>query len=155
MIEVPSLVDSPAQAAAMIPLLIPRQAIATEMGPAIREVFAALGAQGLRPAGPWFCYHRRLDPEYFDFEVSVPVDGMVVDSGRVRAGLRPAARVAGTVMRGAYEQLHAAWPALDRWVAEQGLRARGDFWEVYRIGPESSADPADWRTELNRVLIVD
>lgn len=155
MIEAPSLVDSPAQVTAMIPLLIPRQAIATEMGPAIQELFAVLGAQGLRPAGPWFCYHRRLDPERFDFEVSVPVDSIVIDSGRVRAGLRPAASVARTVMRGAYEQLHAAWPVLDRWIAEQGLKPRGDFWEVYSIGPESSADPADWRTELNRVLIAD
>lgn len=155
MIETPSLIDSPAQATAMIPLLIPRSAIATEMGPAIREVFAVLGAQGLRPAGPWFCYHRRLAPDRFDFEVSVPVEGAVADSGRVRAGLRPAAPVARTVMRGGYDQLQAAWPALDRWIAGQGLKARGDFWETYAVGPERSADPADWRTELNRVLIAD
>ncbi|MDP3295184.1 MAG: hypothetical protein Q8M37_10695 [Nevskia sp.] len=38
-------------------------------------------------------------------------------------------------------------------MAEQGLTTRGDFWEVYTVGPESSTDPASWRTELNRALI--
>ena len=27
-----------------------------------------------------------------------------------------------------------------------------DLWECYTVGPESSPDSADWRTELNRPL---
>ena len=153
MIETPTVVDSPAQATAMIALDIPRDEIRSCMGPAIQEVFAVLGAQGLRPAGPWFCYHHRLDPARFDFEVSVPIDGVVTASGRVQPGIRPVATVARTVMHGAYEQLHSAWPALDAWVTGQGLTMRGDFWEIYTIGPETSPDPVNWRTELNRALI--
>ncbi len=153
MTDIPTLGHSPAQATAMIPLCIARHEIASQMGPAIREVFSVLAAQGLKPAGPWFCYHRRFDPALFDFEVSVPVATPVIASGRVRPGLRPAAQVARTVMHGAYENLHSAWPALDAWVIDEGLAARGDFWEIYAIGPETSPDPANWRTELNRALL--
>ena len=50
MTDIPTLGQSPAQATAMIPLCIARHEIASQMGPAIREVFSVLAAQGLRPA---------------------------------------------------------------------------------------------------------
>jgi hypothetical protein len=45
-----------------------------------------------------------------------------------------------------------AWPELDAWISAQGRKPVGILWEVYLAGPESSADPARWRTELNRPL---
>jgi effector-binding domain-containing protein len=60
--------------------------------------------------------------------------------------------VARTVYHGPYEGLPGAWPELDAWISAQGRKPAGFLWEVYLAGPESSADPAQWRTELNRPL---
>jgi hypothetical protein len=30
---------------------------------------AAVAAQGIAPAGPWFTHHLRMDPATFDFEI--------------------------------------------------------------------------------------
>jgi effector-binding domain-containing protein len=123
------------------------------MGPGISEVMAAVAAQGIAPTGPWFTHHLRMDPAIFDFEICVPVSTPVAPVGRVKPGQLPAARVARTIYRGPYEGLGAAWGEFDAWIASQGLTPGPDLWEVYAVGPESSPDPADWRTELNRPLI--
>ena len=60
--------------------------------------------------------------------------------------------VAQAIYHGGYEGLATAWGELDAWLATQPLVPRADLWEVYAAGPESSADPAAWRTELNRPL---
>jgi len=33
-----------------------------------------------------------------------------------------------------------------------GYKQAENLWEVYSVGPQSSPDPANWRTELNRPL---
>ncbi len=104
--------------------------------------------------GPIYSHHFRMSPDIFDFEIGVPVAGPIATVGRVHAGELPAATVARTVHRGPYEGLGAAWGELDAWIAANGHTPAPNLWEFYVTGPESSADPADWRTELNRPLIV-
>jgi effector-binding domain-containing protein len=122
------------------------------MGPGIGEVRAAMAAQGLAPAGPWFTHHLRMDPDIYDFEIGVPVTSPVTATGRVKAGQLPATLVARAVLHGDYEGLSDAWGELDAWIAAQGHTPRGDLWERYVVDPESNPDPAAWRTELNRPL---
>jgi effector-binding domain-containing protein len=153
MIETPQVTQAPAREAAVIRLTIPRARIAEVMGPGIGEIFAALGAQGIAPSGPWYSYHRRMDPEIFDFEIGVPVSSPVSPAGRVEPGSLPAAKVARTVYHGPYEGLGDAWGELGKWIEANGHQAGEDLWEYYTTGPESSGDPADWRTELNRPLV--
>jgi effector-binding domain-containing protein len=62
-------------------------------------------------------------------------------------------RVARTVYRGPYEGLGTAWGEFNAWIAANGHTPAPDLWECYVAGPESSPDPATWRTELNRPLI--
>lgn len=38
------------------------------------------------------------------------------------------------------------------WIAASGHTPAEDLWERYAAGPESSPDPATWRTELIRPL---
>lgn len=154
MIDAPQVVESAEQLIAFIPLVVPRAEIQTVMGPTIREVYAALSAQGIAPAGPWFTHHRRRPAETFDFDVCVPVAAPVAATGRVQPGQLPAARVARTIYHGPYEGLAAAWGEFSAWVAASGHTPREDLWECYLTGPESSPDPANWRTELNRPLVV-
>lgn len=153
MLDTPQIAETSAQQTAFIRLTVPRSEIRRVMGPGIGEVYAALAAQGIAPVGPWFTHHLKMDPAIFDFEICVPIGRAVAAVGRVQAGELPAAKVARTVYRGPYEGLGAAWQEFMAWIADNGLTPRADLWEIYAAGPESSPDPANWRTELVRPLI--
>jgi effector-binding domain-containing protein len=153
MIDRPEITRTEAQPTAVIRMTIPKDRIQHEMGPGIQELMATVAAQGVGPAGPWYSHHFRIDPQEWDFEIGVPVTGPVTPAGRVQPGELPAAMVARTVYRGPYEGLGAAWGELDGWVDAGGHTAAPNLWECYVAGPESSSDPADWRTELNRPLL--
>ena len=152
MIDTPEVTKSLAQPAAVIHLTIPRSDMPKHMGPAIGELMEALKAQGASPAGPVYTYHLRMSPDVFDFEVGLPVSAPIKPSGRVTPGQIPAATVARTLYHGGYEGLAAAWSEFSKWIDAQGHKPRADLWERYVTGPESSPDPANWRTELNRPL---
>jgi effector-binding domain-containing protein len=153
MIDTPQITQSTAQQTAVIHLTVPQSEIQNVMGPGIGEVMAAVAAQGLVPAGPWFTHHLRMDPDTFDFEVGVPVNSPVVAVGRVKPSQLPAARVARTVYHGPYEGLGAAWGEFEAWIRANGHKSAADLWEVYVTDPSADPDPATWRTEFNRPLI--
>lgn len=153
MLEKPQVAKTTAQPIAFIRVTVPRSEIRQVMGPGCQELFAAVAAQGSAPAGPWFTHHLRMDPQVFDFEISVPVVAPIAPKGRVRAGERPAVRVVRSVYQGPYEGLGAAWGEFDAWIAAEGHRAGPELWECYVVGPESSPDPAAYRTELSRPLL--
>jgi effector-binding domain-containing protein len=152
MIDTPHITQTAAQQTAIIHLTIPREEIRNVMGPGLGELMAAIAAQGIAPAGPWFTHHLRMDPDTFDFEIGVPVTAPVTAAGRMKAGQLPATKVARTIFHGNYEGLGAAWGEFDAWIAAQGHTPGADLWECYVAGPESNPDPATWRTELNRPL---
>jgi effector-binding domain-containing protein len=152
MLDTPQIAKTTNQLTAVIRLTIPREEIRNVMGPGIAELMAAVAAQGIAPAGPWFTHHLRMDPATFDFEIGVPVTATVAASGRVQAGHLPATTVARTVYHGPYEGLGGAWGELDAWIAANGHTPGQDLWECYVVGPEASPDPANWRTQLNRPL---
>ncbi len=153
MLETPQIVQSPEQPAAVLHVRVPRARIREVMGPGLQEVLGAVKAQGLTPTGPWFAHHLLMDPETFDFELGVPVASPIRETGRVRPGGLPAATVARTLYRGDYSGLFSAWGEFLGWMKANGWAPGPDLWEVYAVGPETSADPADWRTELNRPVM--
>lgn len=110
-------------------------------------------AQGIAATGPWLTHHLRMDPQTWDFEISVPVASPVNPAGRVKPGTLRAARVARTNYHGPFEGLGDAWGELMQWIAANGHTPAADLWECYAAGPESGPDPAKWRTELNRPLL--
>ncbi len=152
MLGAPEIIQTDPKPIATIHLTIPRAEIQHVMGPGLAELRAAVAAQGIAAQGPWFTHHLRMDPQTFDFEICVPVTAAVVAEGRIRPGEWPAMKAARAVYRGPYEGLGSAWAEFSAWIAAQGLNPAPDLWEVYASGPESSPDPADWRTELYRPL---
>ncbi len=152
MIETPQIVQTTGQLMAVIRLTVPRAEIRNVMGPGLAELKATVEAQGIAHPGPWFTHHLRMDPAIFDFEICVPVTATVTATGRVQPGEWPAIKVARTVYHGPYEGLGSAWGEFDAWIVAQGLKPTPDLWECYVAGPESSSDPAAWRTQLNRPL---
>lgn len=154
MIETPQIVEAPAQRVAMVHIETPRSKIQQVMGPAIGEAMAAAKAQGIGPTGPWFAHHLKMTPEDFDIEICVPVSAPVAAVGRVRPGQRPALKVVRTVHHGPYEGLGGAWRELTAWMEANGHAIAGDLYECYVVGPETTPDPAAWRTELSRPLAL-
>jgi len=152
MIEAPVVVETTAQAAAVIHLTIPRDQVEKFMDPAIREVLAALRDQGQALAGPLFSRHLTTSPAVFDFEVGFPVNAPIVPAGRVKPGELQGGTVVRSVYQGPYEGLFGAWKEFGEWLKKNGFTPAGTLWERYVTGPETSPDPADWRTELNRRL---
>ena len=153
MIDTPQITRTTAQLAAVIHVTIPRSEIRSAMGPGLAEVMAAVKAQGIGPAGPWFTHHLNMDPATFDFEICVPVTAPVAPVGRVTAGIFPAERVARTIYHGDYQRLGEAWAEFKTWIAANGHTAGPDLYECYSVGPEASSNPADWCTEFRQPLI--
>jgi effector-binding domain-containing protein len=152
MLATPQIIKTNLQQAAVIRLTIPRSKMMEVFGPAVGELMTVLAAQGGEPVGAVFAHHLKMSPETFDFELGVPVSAPVKASGRVKPGQLPAVKVARTVYGGPYEGLPSAWGEFDKWMKANGHEPAEDLWEVYSVGPQSSPDPANWRTELNRPL---
>jgi uncharacterized protein YndB with AHSA1/START domain/effector-binding domain-containing protein len=149
----PRIAQMTARPIAVLRFTIPRREIQSVMGAGRRELMAGLAAQGVAPAGPWFSHHLRMVPDIYDFEIGRPVAAPIAAAGQVRPAQWPAGIAAQALHLGAYEGLGAAWGALDRWIAAHGHTPAPDLWESYAVDPESSSDPAAWRTELTRPLI--
>ena len=152
MLDTPQIIQTTAQAAATIHLTVPRSDMMKVFGPAVGELMAALAAQGVEPIGAIFAHHLTMSPDIFDFELGVKVSAPVTATGRVKPGELPAAKVARTVYSGPYEGLPTAWGEFDTWMKANGHEQAANLWELYSVGPQSTPDPADWRTELNRPL---
>lgn len=153
MLDTPVLVDTPAQLAASIHLVVIGRDMPAFMGPAIQELQQVLREQGLAPAGPMFSFHHRMPGETFDFEVGFPTFTPVAPTGRVRLFEIPASPTLRTTYRGPYEGLAEAWGDFLKLVDKSGRTPQASFWESYASGPESSPDSSTWRTELNRPLV--
>ncbi len=152
MLAEPRIINTTAQEAAVIHLTIPRDEMMRHFGPAVGELLAELHAQGVEPVGGAFAHHLKMTPETFDFELGIKVSSPVKDNGRIRRGALPAVRVARTTYSGPYDGLPHAWGEFTAWMDARGLEPAEDLWELYSVGPQSSPDPASWRTELNRPL---
>lgn len=154
MLDTPHISFSAAQPLAVIRLTATREQLPDAVSLALSELLATLAALDVDPAGPWFKRHLRWGATQFDVEVGVPVPAPVAPSGRVRPAQMAAVRVARAVYHGGYAGLPEAWREFDAWIGQTGLKAGRDWWESYAVGPESSDDAADFRTELYRPLAL-
>ncbi len=152
MLDLPRIVITARQVTAIIPVRVRRSEIQQVMGPGIQELMSSIAAQAIAPAGPWFTHHLQMEPEYFDLEIGIPVSQPVKAAGRMLPSERPAMTVAQTTYRGPYEGLGTAWSEFEEWISSKGHTSAVDLWECYVAGPESSPDPAEWRTQLDRPL---
>jgi uncharacterized protein YndB with AHSA1/START domain/effector-binding domain-containing protein len=153
LIDDPVITETAPQLAAAIHVTIPRTEIRSVMGPGLTEIMAALEKQGLGPTGPWFTHHLKMTPANFDFEICVPVSAPVTPVGRVVNREIPAVKIARTTYQGAYEQLGEGWREFEQWLAANGHVTGPDLYECYTVGPETSSNAADWRTELRRPIL--
>jgi AraC family transcriptional regulator len=71
-----------------------------------------------------------------------------VGDGDVLAETLPGGPAAVTIHSGPYDQLEAAYAALEEWIAANGFRTAGAPWEAYLNDPVDYPDPQDWKTEV-------
>jgi predicted 3-demethylubiquinone-9 3-methyltransferase (glyoxalase superfamily)/effector-binding domain-containing protein len=158
MIEAPEITHTQRQTVAVTHVTCPRDAFQPEVNLAIREILAALTAANQQPVGPMFMHHLTMSKSQFDVEVGFPISAPLQTSGRVKTSALPAARVARTIYHGPYEMLFAAWDEFGKRLARDGLvdakhlSPIGTLWERYLVGPETTSDQRQWRTELNLPL---
>jgi len=152
MLDLPQIIQTSIQEAAIIRLTIPRNEMMKVFGPAVGELLTALAEQRVEAVGAVFAHHLKMTPDMFDFELGIKVSSPVTATGRVKPGQLPAAKVARAIYRGPYEGLPAAWGEFNQWMEANGHAQAGDLWELYSVGPQSTPDPANWLTELNRPL---
>lgn len=153
MISTPQILQTEAQAAAIISIRTPRSEMVEVFGPAAAELLAALVAQDVVPDGAFFAHHVKMSLDFFEFELGVRITAPFAATDRVQLGQLPAARVARTIYSGPYEGLSSAWGELSDWMEAKGHRPAGNLWEIYSVGPHSTPDPTGWRTELVRPLV--
>lgn len=152
MLDTPKIVETAELAAAVIHLTVARGEMPSVFGPAVSELLTTLGNQGIEPVGGIFAHHLKLSADSFDFELGIQVTSPVEPAGRVKPGCLPATKVARTVYTGPYEGLPSAWHEFEGWMSANGHERAAELWELYAVGPQSTPDPAQWRTELNRPL---
>ena len=68
--------------------------------------------------------------------------------GDVLADNLPGGPAAVTIHSGPYDQLQAAYAALEEWIAANGFHAAGAPWEAYLNDPADHPNPQDWKTEV-------
>ncbi len=145
----PTLIDTTETTTAVIHGVVPMAEIADFLDRSFSELATVLDEQGIVPTGAAFARYAGPPGEMADLEVGFPTDGPVTPKGDVRASSLPAGRVARLVHEGGYDRLGEAWSVLGAWIADQGLGAGTDLWEVYVTEPNPEMDPADLRTELS------
>lgn len=118
------------------------------VGPAIGTVAQALAQQRLEPIGPPFARYHRTGGQEFDVEAGFATAAEVAPSGDVRASTLPGGAAGVLTYLGPYDEMEAAYGALEEWVARRGGRVTGDPWEVYFSDPAQEPDPRAWRTEI-------
>ena len=69
MITTPQILQTKAQAAAVIHLTVPRSAMIKVFGPAVGELMIALAKQGVEPVGAIFAHHLKMRPDTFGFRI--------------------------------------------------------------------------------------
>lgn len=68
--------------------------------------------------------------------------------GDVLAETLPGGPAAVTLHYGPYDQLQAAYAALEQWIGANGFRPRSAPWEAYLNDPGDHPNPQDWKTEV-------
>ena len=68
--------------------------------------------------------------------------------GDVLAETLPGGPAAMTIHFGPYDQLEAAYAALEEWIAANGFHPAAAPWEAYLNDPADHPNPQDWKTEV-------
>jgi effector-binding domain-containing protein len=140
----------PPTAAIAIHATVDREDLLAWWQGALGELHAALGAQGLAPAGPpagmyasEIFQHGRGDATVF-----IPTSGAARAIGRVEGLVVPPAELAIMVHRGSLADADLTYGELGAHVMRHEIGVEGPLREHYLIGFLDTDDPGQWETEI-------
>jgi effector-binding domain-containing protein len=110
-------------------------------------ILQCLGQAGGEPAGPPFVVYYNLDMQDLDMEIGFPVQQPFSSLETVQNSEIPAGRYATTLHIGPYNQMDAAYGALNSWIQQNSFQATGAAYEFYLNDPRE-VDPKDLQTRI-------
>jgi effector-binding domain-containing protein len=157
MAKEPSVTERSAQPYAAITAKVTMDTIGEVVPPLNQEVFAWLGARGIKPTGAPFWKYNIVDmARGMEIEAGVPTAEKLDGDERVHTGVLPEGRYATLLHVGHPKTLMDATARLLKWADEQGLNwdvspsPDGERWggrlEIYHDEP--GQDMNEWETEL-------
>lgn len=114
---------------------------------ALPVVATALRESRVRPAGPPMSIVRPRPDGTVDVSAGYRIDG-APDIGRLVCEALPAGPVAMAIHRGPYESLLCTYDRLVEWLVGHHHVAGPVLWEEYVVGPDTTGEPAQWRTAV-------
>ena len=99
------------------------------------EVWSHINTTGAQPTGIAFARYRPETAEV-GIEAGFTVAAPIARGGRVEPGELPGGEAAVCLHVGPYEEVAAAYEAVQTWMAEHQREANGAAWEVYLSPPE-------------------
>ena len=118
------------------------------MGREFGRIMAAMTAQGVRPSGGALTVYHGWTEDTVDAEIAFTVDGDFAPQGDVRPGMLPGGEVAFTVHVGPYDQIGAAYEAIQHHAKANDLVLANTMWERYLTDPAVEPDLSKHVTEV-------
>jgi AraC family transcriptional regulator len=141
---------------------VKRSEIAQTIGGALPAVFEYAQRHGKALASHPFTRYIQMGPGLVVIEPGMAIVGPPLNAGGTGgapatgdAGMSgaiedvlPGGLTAVTMHMGPYDQLVAAYEALETWIHAHGFEPAGAPWENYVTDPAEHPDPKDWKTEV-------
>lgn len=131
--------------------------IAETMPKEFGRVMAALTAEGVQPSGGAVAIYHGWTEETVDVEIAFTIRGVFFPQdakrGSVKASRVPGGKVAFTVHVGPYDQIAAAYAAIQAYARANSLKLADKMWERYLTDPAVEPDLAKHVTEVYWPLV--
>src|SRR5215471_10105336 len=131
-----------------------RAGIAATIAAELPKVFLYAQQRGIAIAGYPITRYLETSMGFVTLETGMRIathageERLAEGDGDVLAEKLPGGPVAVTVHSGPYDQLPAAYAALEEWIVGNGFEPGGAPWEAYLNDPADYPDPQDWKTEV-------
>jgi effector-binding domain-containing protein len=141
------LLDRRAQPTLAIRTRAPVQSLPQVVGQAYGVIMQYAGRLGLQPSGAPFVAYYNMDMADLDMEIGFPFGQKVAGKGEILAGEIPGGKAAACLHVGPYDQVGAAYEALQKWMEANGYVPTGVAYEFYLNDPQATP-PAELQTQV-------
>ncbi len=136
------LLDRSSQPTLVIRTRTPARSLPQVVGQAYGAIMAYAGQLGVLPSGAPFVAYYNMDLEDLDMEIGFPFGQKLAGNGQILASEIPGGKSATCLHVGPYDQLGAAYEALQKWMQANGYVPAGVAYEFYLNDPQATPPTA-------------